>query len=396
MAGQAVKAQPVSGADRAGVMDSQINVAVVYSQYLHIGGVETHLLALLRQPDLAHYRWLIVAPTSPEFVRQASPARTLTWAAPRACDPRALINLVHLLRQERVQLVHAHNPRAALYGGLAARWLGLPMLVTVHLPAYYWVRGQTRLARLRRWAYQQMEKALNRWLVDQVIYVSHQVYVEALRLGVVTPARAWVIPNGLEFQPDASERATNPSVPWVAPGTPVICCVARLETQKGIDVLLEALHHLRVQDWRLWLVGDGSQRESLSGQAQHLGLEDRIDFLGFRADVAGLLRASDIFVLPSRYEAMSLALLEALSAGCPCVVTDVGENAGVVETEVNGLVVPAEDPAQLAAALERLLVDASLRRRLGQAAQQAARRFDAARMGHQVEMVYAALLAKPT
>lgn len=378
-------------------MDGQIVVAVLYSHGLHIGGVETHLLSLLRQPDLAQYRWLILAPTSPDFAGQARPARTVAWAAPHACDPRALINLVRLLRREGVQLVHAHNPRAALYGGLAARWLGLPMLVTVHLPAYYWMRGQTRWARFRRWVYQQMDKGLYRWLTDQVIYVSKQVYLEAHHMGLVTPTRTRVIPNGIETQPAMHNGpATGALIPKVTPGVPVLCCVGRLETQKGIDVLLAALGQVRTRNWRLWLVGDGSQRESLQAQARHHGLENHIDFLGFRTDVAALLRASDIFVLPSRYEAMSLALLEALAAGCACVVTEVGENATVIETEVNGLVIPPENPARLATALERLFVDASLRRRLGQAAQQTAMLFDAERMGHQLQAVYALLLAKQT
>jgi glycosyltransferase involved in cell wall biosynthesis len=393
VAGPAGEAQSLSRVGLTDMTESPKTVAVLYSHRLHIGGVETHLLSLFRQRALAPYRWLIVAPASPEFAALARPASTIAWAAPQAVDPRALVNLVRLLRREGVQLLHAHNPRAALYGGLAARWLGLPMLVTVHLPAYYWVRGPTPLARFRRWAYQQMDRILNRWLVDRVIYVSRRVCDEARGLGVVTPTRSQVIPNGIELRASMGEAAPLASIPAVTPGVPVLCCVGRLDPQKGIDVLLAALHSLRSRAWRLWLVGDGPELENLQGLARQLNLQDQVDFLGFRADVAALLQASAIFVLPSRYEAMSLALLEALAAGRPCVVTDVGENAAVIETGVNGLVVPAEDPQRLAAALEQLLADASLRQRMGQAAQRSAATFEASAMGRQLQTVYAALLA---
>jgi glycosyltransferase involved in cell wall biosynthesis len=369
-------------------------VALVYSQLLHVGGVETHLLSLLQHTDPARYRWLIVAPASSVFAAQARRAHIIPWTAPHACDSRALLNLIGLLRAHRVQLLHAHSPRAALYGGLAARLLNVPMVATVHLPAYYWVRGQTWMAQLRRWAYQQIERGLNRWLVDQVIYVSKRVCAEAQALGIVRPGQARVVPNGIELESVTDGKIADDSISPAASGVCVLCCVGRLEAQKGLDVLLEALHHLRAHDWRLWLVGDGPLRGRLQAQARQLELLGRIDFLGFRADVGGLLRASDIFILPSRYEAMSLALLEAMAAGCPCVVTDVGENAAVIETGVNGLVVPVEDAKRLAAALEQLLTNALLRQKMGQAARQVAAAFDASHMGGEIQAIYAALLAR--
>jgi len=110
-------------------------------------------------------------------------------------------------------------------------------------------------------------------------------------------------------------------------------------------------------------VGDGPLRQELQKQAA-----DRVSFLGQRADVAELLAGFDVFVLPSNTEGMSIALLEAMAAGCPIVVTAVGGNIELIKHMQTGLVVPPNDETALRAAIERLLADRVLAARLGTAA----------------------------
>ncbi len=121
-------------------------VALLYDPFLHIGGIETHLLSLLRYGTRNRYRWLVFALSSPTFQAQAeaSGARVVPWRPAYQLDVAALIRLLHLLRVHSVNLVHAHSPRAAFFGRVAACLLGLPVVVTVHLPPYYYVRGQKR------------------------------------------------------------------------------------------------------------------------------------------------------------------------------------------------------------------------------------------------------------
>ncbi|MCT0198467.1 glycosyltransferase [Synechococcus sp. CS-1325] len=146
--------------------------------------------------------------------------------------------------------------------------------------------------------------------------------------------------------------------------------VARLVHQKGLDVLLEAvaLMAARPIGWRLVIVGDGPQRPALESQARQLGIEAWIRFEGFQADVMPYCRRARIFVLPSRFEGMPNALLEAMASGLTAIVTDASPGPlELVEHGHTGLVVPVENPRALAAAMEALLADPGHCERLGRA-----------------------------
>ena len=155
--------------------------------------------------------------------------------------------------------------------------------------------------------------------------------------------------------------------------------VARLVPQKGIDVLIRALGQTvgAARDWTLTVVGDGPEREALEFQAQQAGLKEQVQFLGFRSDPQKFLLQAGVFVLPSRFEGMPNALLEAMAAGLGVVVTDASPGPlEVVVNGVSGLVVPSDDPCALADALDRLAADPLLRERLGAAARDTLRQSD--------------------
>jgi glycosyltransferase involved in cell wall biosynthesis len=148
---------------------------------------------------------------------------------------------------------------------------------------------------------------------------------------------------------------------------------------KAHDVLLDAFARAgdSVKDWRLVIVGEGRLQTVLRKQAEHLGLSARVDWLGVVRDIEGVYRTAVVFALPSRVEGTPNALLEAMSFGLPVVVSDGAPGLlEIVEHEVTGLVVPVDNPAELAAALSRLASDAELRRRLGAAARERVREYD--------------------
>jgi glycosyltransferase involved in cell wall biosynthesis len=147
--------------------------------------------------------------------------------------------------------------------------------------------------------------------------------------------------------------------------------VARLVPQKGLDVLIAALPRLSgaAATWPVTLVGDGPERAALEQQARDLGVSRRLRCLGFRSDPERFLAEAAVFVLPSRFEGMPNALLEAMAAGLAVIVTDASPGPlEVVEPGVSGLVVPSDDPAALAKAMDALASDPDRCRRMGAAA----------------------------
>ena len=179
------------------------------------------------------------------------------------------------------------------------------------------------------------------------------------------------IPNGIDiekFRPDP-ERRPDSNQP-----ERVMICVARLQFSKGIDVLLHAWGRMMHEpaEWRaclqpkLCLVGDGNLRSQLECIAKELDIQDSIEFLGLREDVVDLLQRSWGFVLPSRWEGMSNALLEAMACGLPCVATRVSGSEDIITDGVNGLLVEPERPVELAQAIRSIIEDDDFAQRLSQ------------------------------
>ena len=150
-----------------------------------------------------------------------------------------------------------------------------------------------------------------------------------------------------------------------APADFVLLVLATLVRRKGVDVLLEALAALAMRGIRpaVWIAGEGEERAALEDYAREKRLE-RVRFLGRREDAAELLGACDALVLPARREGLGVAALQAMAAGRPVVGSAVGGLAEAVLERECGLLVPPEDPARLAAAIEELYKDPALRARL--------------------------------
>lgn len=192
-------------------------------------------------------------------------------------------------------------------------------------------------------------------LADLTTQVSQAGAERYLAVGAV-PARARlrVIPNSVDlerFRGDAAARAAVRAE--LGAGTALVfLAIGRLERQKDYPTLLRAFAAFAPdRDAVLWICGQGEQRGELEALCSHLGLDGRVSFLGLRRDVERVANGADVFVMSSAWEGLPLALLEAAATGLPAVVTAVGGNAEVVEAGTSGWLVPAGDPAALAAAL---------------------------------------------
>lgn len=169
-----------------------------------------------------------------------------------------------------------------------------------------------------------------------------------------------------------------------------ILAVCRLHHQKALDVLLDAFALLQqdLPEWKLMIAGTGPLEQTLRQQARQLGIAEKVTWPGFVSDPSKLYSKASIFALPSRHEGMPNALLEAMAAGCACVVSDASSGPLELITDgKSGLVCATDDSRSLAAALLRLASDPSLRLRLGAAAQERAGDFDLEHVADQWEQM---------
>ena len=186
--------------------------------------------------------------------------------------------------------------------------------------------------------------------------VANTADILAYLVGEGWPAeRAHHIPNfvALDQAPALARGALD-----TAEGAPLVLALGRLHANKAFDVLLRAL--ARVPDAVLWLAGEGPERPSLEGLARELGVAPRVRFLGWREDVAALLGAADLCVVPSRREPFGNVVVEAWAAGVPLVAAAAAGPAALIADGVDGLVVAVDDVEALAAAITRLSADRAL------------------------------------
>lgn len=175
----------------------------------------------------------------------------------------------------------------------------------------------------------------------------------------VAPESAHLVHTYAEFAPVPAEPRARHDTPE---GAPLLLALARLHPAKALDVLLEALQGL--PDAYLWIAGDGPLRTELEALADRLGVSDRVRFLGWRDDRAGLLAACDIVAFPSRYEPFGTVMVDAWAARRPIVAAAAAGPGAYIEPETNGLLVPTDDVAALREALARAIADKDLRARL--------------------------------
>ena len=210
-----------------------------------------------------------------------------------------------------------------------------------------------------------------------------------------------LIPNGIptdEYAPDADRRRRWRQRHELEPEAIVLTHVGRFAPPKNHALLIEAFAQVRTHTpLYLLLVGGGELEDAVRQQVVELGLQERVRFLGVRADVADILRASDVFVLSSRWEGNPMSVMEAMAAGLPVVSTAVGGVPELVQHSATGLLVPSEDTGALAEAMTQLGRNTAQRAAMGDAARQTAlERFDMRTMSRAYATLYQQLLCLST
>jgi len=341
-------------------------ILIVIGQ-LGVGGTERHLaqvLPRLRDSGLAPSVFALKAggAVGAELATRDIP---VIACSDRRDGWRGVLQAAALLRRVvrecRPHVVHFYLPAAYLVGSVATCRQRVKRVMSRRSLASYQshypgVRGFERLLHPR---------------MDAVLANSRAVARELAAEGV-SPQRLGVIYNGVVDRARAHSRGGTRAVLDLAPDALVCAMIANLIPYKGHADFLDALALVSARlppDWTVLFAGrDDGIGEALRARAQRLGIDAHLRWLGAVDDVGPLLAAADIGVLASHEEGFSNAILEGMAAGLPMVVTDVGGNAEAIVDGVCGRVVPARDPAALAAALLELAGDPAARARMGQAA----------------------------
>ncbi len=342
---------------------------VVFS--FSVGGLENGVVNLLNRLPAGLYRHAVVALTecAPAFTRRVTnpDVEFISLHKSPGHGVRLYPRLYRLFRTRRPAIVHTRN-LAALEAVVPARAAGVP--VRVH-GEHGWDVSDPAGTRRK---FQVMRRAYSPF-VSRYVALSAQIesYL-AERVGIA-PGRIERICNGVDtgrFHPATAGRAALPGCPFTAPGLVLVGTVGRLQAVKDPLNLVRAVALARQQGGaaaalRLVLAGDGPLRGALEAEIRRAGVGDVVWLAGERSDVPELMRALDVFVLPSQAEGISNTILEAMASGLPVVATAVGGNAELVVPGETGVLVPAADPAALADALRLQAEDAAMRHACGAA-----------------------------
>jgi len=307
-------------------------------------------------------------------------------------DFRAIVKLGRLIKQYDVDIIHAHLVRATVYGGFASLFFRKPLMVTVHNMEEHQSKGGLFISLVRKF---------DRYILSQlkiVVCVSKQVKKHLLKYYKLKENKIFVIHNGIDISKYFTQKQNgklrkefNISLNTILVGT-----VARLHKQKGIKYLIEAAEKVlkKYKKIKFIIVGDGEIKEDLLKIISIKNLGKYIIFAGFRTDIKDILADFDIFVLPSLWEGLPNALLEAMATGLPCIATNVSGNAEVINNDVTGVLIPSKDAEMLSKAIEKLIVSGKeYRKKLGYQGQRSIlKNFNAKKMTLEYEQYYAKLL----
>jgi glycosyltransferase involved in cell wall biosynthesis len=363
-----------------------------------IGGMQNHTAELTRALDRRGVVQAVVTtrpPTAPLLERLGDHAKVLRLGFP-VRHFRQLYGLqasvLAPVLASRADLVHVHlgEDLAVLpVGAAAAKLHRLPLVLTVHMS----LRHTLTVTDFRSNVLKALGTPIERWgerSAEAVLAITPRLARLLVSEGV-DPQRIHVVPPGV----NAFLFAGPHDDPFPDIGGPRLLFVGRLAPQKGLRTLVAATRLLKSPGVQVLLVGDGPERPALEQEVRKLGISDRVHLLGFVSHdrVPAVLSHADLLVLPSLYEELGTVLLEAMWVGLPIVASRTGGIPDVIDDGVNGLLVPPEQPEVLAGAIDRVLQNPDLARRLGEAARKRGKEYDWEALAERVLEIYQGVTA---
>jgi glycosyltransferase involved in cell wall biosynthesis len=345
---------------------------------LETGGSERQLTAFLVRSDQRRFRHVVCALSeagrfSDELSRAGIEIHTL--GVKFGWDLRRSVRLLRrLVDQVRPDLLHATLYRPGLVSRFVGWRAGIPVITTLVNTTYEpeWLLDNPNLDLRKVWVIQMIDRLTSRLWGTWFVAVTETVRMSAIRQIWVHPARISVIRRGLLFKSvptDTERNAVRESLGW-ADAHPLVLNVGRMVAQKGQQHLIRAMRSVvaRHPSAQLVIAGEGPLRGELEALIASEGLTGRVHLLGDRRDVDRLLYAADIFAFPSLYEGAANALLEAMAAEKPCIVTNVASLRELTEDGRVALLAELRSADDFAAKIIQVADDPALAERLGRSA----------------------------
>lgn len=348
-----------------------------------VGGVETHILALLAALDPTRYRATVLCLPNPLFEQRLAAAGIPFQVIPRRgkWDWRFVLRIRHALARTRCCLIHTHGLFSDFYGALACRMTTAEMSGIRAKPRHVLTKhtfpeaDMSMPARKVKFFY-----LLDHWVtyprVDRFVAVSEDRKRGLIEKQGVRPERISVIYNGLSLdRAGASARPALRRELGLAPQVPIVGFIGRLNREKGPDLFVQAMAHLVSVSRRLLpadplfvIVGDGPMKPRLLAMVQALGLAERFRFLPYRDEIGSLIADMDAVVMSSRTEGFPMLLLELMAHARPIIAARVGGIPEAIEDGCSGWLVPQGDTEAIARCVLEALAHPDMARERGHAA----------------------------
>lgn len=355
-----------------------------FAKGLGPGGMERLLVNHAQAGDHSRFEYqaayLVPRPNSVVPELEALGVRCTRLGLGSRLDISWVLALRGLIRQENIEIVHAHSPLPAAVARVVSRTLRRrPRVVYTEHNSWDCYSRPTRLLNAVTYPLDDAQVAVSA-AAKQSVPSLFRGHIEVLTHGIDLDGARSQLSHRAKLRADLGITASDV----------VSITVANLRTEKAYEVLLRAAaESLKTNPDLLFLsVGHGPLESEMKALSASLGLGDRFRFLGFRSDALALMAASDIFVLSSRQEGLPVSLMEAMSLGLPVVATAVGGIPDYVESGRSGLLVNPEQPLSLAKALCRLAEDTHLREEFGSSAREIAAIFDSQLAVDRLDSIY--------
>lgn len=342
-------------------IDTKLNIVFIVTRSDTIGGSHIHVRDMAYRLGQDGHRVTVLIGGRGPVLEHFTSHGIEVHAVPKLCrnismmnDLQALISIRRQLKKIQPDLVSTHSSKAGFLGRIAARTLGIPVIFTAH--GWAFTSGKTKKSRR---IFRTLEKSVSP-MTDFFITVSDFDRQLGKKMLGVSPDKIMTIHNGMPDIPD-SLRA-DPKMNGVVN----IVKVARFDKQKNHEELVRAIHDL--DSIHVHFIGDGPLEESIKALVEELKAEEKFTFWGSRDDVDQILAKGQLFALVSNWEGFPRSTIEAMRAGLPVVVSDVGGAGEAITEGVNGFIIRQRDVTTLRNRIENLVSDAHLRQRMGEAA----------------------------
>jgi glycosyltransferase involved in cell wall biosynthesis len=314
----------------------------------------------------------------PELGRELHPIR----------DIITFLKLFRQIRRIKPDIVHTHTAKAGAIGRLAAWLAGVPVIIHTfhgHVLHSYFSPAKTKL-------FIWIEKFLGR-ITDRIIVLTENQRKEISAFGIGEETKFSVIPLGLEldkFYSLEGKKGILRKELGLSSDTPLIGIVARLVPIKDHKTFLLSAQILlkKIPEAKFIIVGDGQERADLERLVEELKIKDAIFFSGFREDLDLIYADLSLLVLSSLNEGLPVAIIEAQASGTPVVSTNVGGVGELIKDGQTGYLAPPKNPEMLAEAMERLLKNQDLAKRMGEAGKENSKKYTSRRLIKDIENLY--------